>query len=121
MSRIELDTDGNVPPLDLMRLEFMLDYDNVSVTDGKDAYQLNGRGVKVCERTTRFWIETASEFKLENQRAPAAEFARGFTKHFDDMAAKYPIYRQLKNVFDLAMVTNLIYFTRPRQEPVNGT
>lgn len=107
MSRIELDTDGNVPPLDLMRLEFMLDYDNVSVTDGKDAYQLNGRGVKVVS-ANEILDRNGKRIQTGKSTGPAAEFARGFTKHFDDMAAKYPIYRQLKNVFDLAMVTNLI-------------
>lgn len=107
LSRVQLDKNGQVPPTDVMRLEFILDYDNVSVTDDKDAYQLHGRGVKVV-----------SEKELINQKGqrvhtgksegPAAEFAQGFTKHFGAMAKRYPIYAQLKNVFDLAMVANLI-------------
>ncbi len=37
-----------------------------------------------------------------------SEFARSFTKHFDTLAAKYPIYAELKNIFDLALVAGLI-------------
>ena len=36
------------------------------------------------------------------------EFAHSFTKHFDELAAKYPIYADLRNIFDLALVTTLI-------------
>ncbi len=107
LNRVKLDTNGNIPPLDLMRLEFMLDYENVTVTDSKDAFQLHGRGVKVVS-ADEILDRNGKRIQTGKSTGPAAEFARGFTKHFDDMAAKYPIYRQLKNVFDLAMVTNLI-------------
>ena len=35
-------------------------------------------------------------------------FAESFTKHFDKLAAKYPIYAELRNVFDLALVAAVI-------------
>jgi len=38
----------------------------------------------------------------------AAEFAKNFTDHFQDLAAKYPIYAELRNVFDLALVCSLM-------------
>lgn len=107
LDRIKLDTNGNVPPTDLIRLEFMLDYENVTVTDGKDAFQLHGRGVKVVS-ADEILDRNGERIRKGTATGPGAAFARGFTKHFDEMATKYPIYRQLKNVFDLAMVTNLI-------------
>ena len=107
LDRIKLDTNGNVPPTDLIRLEFMLDYENVTVTDGKDAFQLHGRGVKVVS-ADEILDRNGERIQKGTATGPGAAFARGFTTHFDEMATKYPIYRQLKNVFDLAMVTNLI-------------
>jgi hypothetical protein len=35
-------------------------------------------------------------------------FAESFTKNFDKLANKYPIYAELRNVFDLALVSTLI-------------
>ena len=37
-----------------------------------------------------------------------AEFAQRFTKHFPALAAKYPVYADLQNVFDLALVCALM-------------
>jgi hypothetical protein len=36
------------------------------------------------------------------------DFARRFTRHFATLAQKYPIYADLQNVFDLALVSALI-------------
>ncbi|MEC9092953.1 MAG: DUF1598 domain-containing protein [Planctomycetota bacterium] len=107
LSKVSLDADGNVPPTDVMRLEFMLNYDNISVTEDKDAYQLHGQGVKVVSEK-ELLNQKGERFQTGKSEGPAAEFARGFTKHFPAMAKRYPIYAQLKNVFDLAMVSNLI-------------
>lgn len=107
LSRVKLDRNGNVPPTDVMRLEFVLNYDNISVTDAKDAYQLHGKGVKVVMEN-EVLNNKGDRIQTGKSVGPAAEFARGFTKHFEDMTQRYPIYAQLKNVFDLAMVTNLI-------------
>jgi hypothetical protein len=36
------------------------------------------------------------------------EFAENFTDHFEALAAKYPVYSELRNIFDLAMAVSLI-------------
>ena len=107
LNEISVDKNGNLPPLDIMRLEFVLDYDNISVTEEKDAYQLLGRGVKVVSEKE---LLDAKGGRIHTGKAsgPAEVFARSFTKHFNEMATRYPIYRQLKNVFDMPMVTNII-------------
>ena len=107
LSRVKLDKNGRVPPTDVMRLEFVLDYDNVSVTDDKDAYQLHGRGVKVVSEK-ELLNQKGQRIHTGKSEGPAADFARGFSKNFNSMAQRYPIYAQLKNVFDLAMIANLI-------------
>jgi hypothetical protein len=37
-----------------------------------------------------------------------AQFARNFTQHYDALAVKYPVYAELRNIFDLALVAGLI-------------
>lgn len=107
LNGVKLDKNGNVPPTDVMRLEFMLNYDNISVTEARDAYQLLGQGVKVVSEK-ELLNKQGERIHTGKSEGPAAEFARGFTKHFNAMAKQYPIYAQLKNVFDLAMIANLI-------------
>ena len=107
LSRVQLDRNGNVPPTDVMRLEFVLDYDSLSVTDSRDAFQLHGQGVKVVSEK-ELLNQEGDRLQTGRSEGPAAEFARGFTKNFEAMARRYPIYAQLKNVFDLALVSNLI-------------
>jgi hypothetical protein len=36
------------------------------------------------------------------------QFAEQFTAHFAELAAKYPVYGELRNIFDLAMAVALI-------------
>ena len=33
-----------------------------------------------------------------------ARFAESFTKHFETLAAKYPVYADMRNIFDLSLV-----------------
>ena len=37
-----------------------------------------------------------------------AAFARNFTKHFNALAVKYPVYNELQNIFDLALTAAII-------------
>jgi len=37
------------------------------------------------------------------------QFADSFTKHFDVLAAKYPVYADLRNIFDLALLSALLH------------
>jgi hypothetical protein len=43
------------------------------------------------------------------------QFARSFTQHFAALCQKYPLYAELRNLFDLAMVSTLI-----REEDLAG-
>lgn len=108
LERVQLDAAGNPPPLDVARWWFTLDYDRVRQSESSNVFTFSGAGVKVLSET---------EFiNLQGQRThtgksvgPTRTFAEDFTTHFEQLADKYPIYRELKNVFDLAMAANLIH------------
>ncbi len=95
------------PPMSVLRWWFTMDYSALQATPARDAFELKGQGVKVLsenemltERGDR--IHTGKSDELNEQ------FAHSFTKHFPALAAKYPIYTELQNVFDLALVAALI-------------
>jgi hypothetical protein len=107
LSSIEIGKDGNAPPINVLRWWFTLNYDALSATEGRDAFELRGPGVKVLsenellnERGER--VHTGDSDKLTKG------FADSFTKHFDKLCAKYPIYAELRNVFDLSLVMAVV-------------
>lgn len=103
LNSVKVGKDGAVPPMNVLRWWFTLNYDAVSATEARNAFELKGQGVKVLSenelltaRGERVHTGTSDELN--------SEFARSFTKHFPELAAKYPIYAELKNIFDLAVV-----------------
>jgi hypothetical protein len=101
-------SQGSSPtPMQVLRWWFTMNYDAVRATPSRDAFELRGQGVKVLsenemltERGER--IHTGQSDELNEQ------FAHSFTAHFPALAAKYPIYAELRNVFDLALVAALL-------------
>jgi hypothetical protein len=114
LETIQLGADGQPPELDVLRWWFTLNYHAIHATPARDAFQFKGPGVRVQSENEMLGargerIHTGTSDAL-NQR-----FAHSFTKNYDDLASKYPIYAELRNVFDLAMVAALL-----RSEDVVG-
>jgi hypothetical protein len=107
LDRVELNPDGSAPPLDVARWWFTLNYDDVVADDQRQTFEFTGSGVKVLSET-EFINEQGKRLHTGQSHGPTRDFARDFTRHFDLMADHYPVYRQLKNVFDLAIVSALI-------------
>jgi hypothetical protein len=106
---IELDKDGNPPALNpLVRWYFTLNYDSLSTTDGRDAFELRGPGVKVLSESEML-TERGDRVHTGESDEPTRRFAESFTKHLDQLAAKYPVYAELRNVFDLALASAVIH------------
>jgi len=107
LSSIQLNKDGSPPPMNVLRWWFTLNYDSLSATDRRDAFELRGPGVKVLSEN-EFLNERGERVHTGDSDVPTRQFAESFTKHFDKLAAKYPIYAELRNVFDLALVSAVI-------------
>lgn len=107
LDRIELNADGALPEMDVVRWWFTLSYDNVTSDEEQSTFAFSGSGVKVLSENE--FINSLGERKHTGESNRFTKgFADDFTKHFDEIAAAYPIYRELKNVFDLALVSRLI-------------
>lgn len=107
LERIQLNPDGSLPPLDVVRWWFTLNYDDVFADETGLVFTFTGTGVKVLSENELLG-ENGQRIHTGQSHGPAKAFARDFTKKFASLAAQYPIYRELKNVFDMALIASLI-------------
>lgn len=114
LQMLEIPPGGSPPPMDVLRWWFTLHYDAVLAAADRNAFALRGQGVKVLSENELLTqegkrIHTGDSDEL-NRR-----FARSFTEHFDALCHRYPIYAELRNLFDLALVGALV-----REEDLAG-
>ncbi|MBM4002682.1 MAG: DUF1598 domain-containing protein [Planctomycetes bacterium] len=107
LDTIEVDAQGQVPPMSVLRWWFTMNYDAVQSTESHDAFAWVGSGVQVLSENQLLAaqgkrIATGQSDELNTR------FAESFTRHFAALAEKYPIYAELQNVFDLSLVCALL-------------
>jgi hypothetical protein len=107
LSMIVVPPGQNPPPLDVLRWWFTMNYDAVEADKQRQAFALRGQGVRVlCEN--EMLGKQGERIHTGQAEDWNRQFAANFTKHFAALAAKYPIYAELQNIFDLAMIATLI-------------
>lgn len=107
LSRLNVGTDGQVDSMDVVRWWFTMNYDEIIADENHEVFTFVGTGVKVLSEN-EFINEQGDRIHTGQSDAPTAGFARDFTRHFEKIADEYPVYRRLKNLFDLAIVSALI-------------
>jgi hypothetical protein len=93
--------------MSVLRWWFTLNYDTIRTSPSGDAFELVGQGVRVLSENEMLAaqgqrVHTGQSDPLNRQ------FAERFTTHFAALADKYPIYAELRNLFDLSMAVALI-------------
>ena len=68
---------------------------------------MRGQGVKVESENERLSAE-GQQIHTGESDALNRKFAHSFTEHFPELCQKYPIYAELRNLFDLALVCALV-------------
>jgi hypothetical protein len=99
---------GQAPPAkSVLRWWFTMDYKALATDPERQAFAVRGQGVKV--------LSDNEMLARDGQHTPTgtsdvlnSDFAHKFTTHFAALAAKYPIYAELQNIFDLALVAGVI-------------
>jgi hypothetical protein len=107
LSSIEIGKDGKPPAMNVLRWWFTLNYDALKATGARDAFELKGPGVKVLSEN-EFLTERGDRVHTGESDVLTRQFADSFTKQFEKLATKYPIYAELRNVFDLSLVASVI-------------
>jgi hypothetical protein len=95
------------PPMDVLRWWFTMDYEPIATTGDGRAFAIRGRGVRVLSENERLAAE-GQRIHTGQSELWNSQFAASFTEHFDDLAHRYPCYAELRNIFDLALVTALV-------------
>lgn len=107
LSTVRLGSNGELPPMTVLRWWFSMNYDAVRTNQSRDVYRLEGPGVKVLSENELLAAQGRRVHTGESEELNRL-FATSFTEHFGQLAVKYPLYGELRNVFDLAMVITLI-------------
>lgn len=118
----ELDATSNIPDyfellrkqpalasggLEAMRWWMTMKYDEVLQSTGNDVYQVRGSAVK-CQSENQFLSDNGERVNTGHAEPVNRQFAQNFTNHYQELAAKDPIFAELQGVFDLALVAALI-------------
>ena len=99
---------GEKPPaLGVLRWWFTLNYDALGTAQDRQAFAVRGQGVKVESENERLSAE-GQQIHTGESDALNRKFAHSFTEHFPELCQKYPIYAELRNLFDLALVCALV-------------
>ena len=91
----------------VLRWWFTLNYESIQTSQDHLAFNIRGQGVKVESENEH--ITAQGERNHTGESEPLnRQFAESFTKHFDELCAKYPIYAELRNLCDLALAASLV-------------
>lgn len=107
LSMIQLKPGEQPPALDVLRWWFTTNYDAIVASENGDAYEISGQGVKVLSEN-ELLTDQGKQVHTGKSDPLNEKFAANFTKDFAALAAKYPVYAELRNVFDLALVVSLL-------------
>ncbi|MBA63833.1 MAG: hypothetical protein CMJ76_15880 [Planctomycetaceae bacterium] len=100
-------SDEPAQTVNMLRWWFTTNYHSLHASKDGLAYEIVGPAIKVLS-------ENEIVDKLGNRRQTGSsdplsqQFAAEFTRHFEEIAERYPVYLELRNVFDLAVVSMLI-------------
>jgi hypothetical protein len=100
--------NGEAPPaMSVLRWWFALNYETVRGTPKGDAFELVGQGVRVLSENEML-AEQGKRVHTGQSDPLNRQFAERFTQHFAALAEKYPVYGDLRNIFDLSMAVAVI-------------
>ena len=107
VSFIEKATPSSVSRNALIRWYFVPDYECVRVSDDGLAMELVGDGVKLVGENELVSSSGARRAAVGTNRASQA-FTTSFTKRYPELAARSPVYAELRNLIDLTVAAAYI-------------
>ncbi|PQO45123.1 DUF1598 domain-containing protein [Blastopirellula marina] len=107
LSMIEVEPGQSPPPMDVLRWWFALNYSAVATTEARDIFEIRGSGVQVLSEN-ELLAQNGERVHTGKSTALNETFAHNFTKHYDALAQKYPVYAELENVFDMTLAAAII-------------
>ncbi|MGN1275191.1 MAG: DUF1598 domain-containing protein [Thermoguttaceae bacterium] len=101
---------GTVSRNALFRWYFVPDYTRVRMSPDKLAMGLEGKSVKLVGADEMVSSDGSRKEVVVSDSA-SKKFTQGFTKNYDKIAAAVPVYAELRNLIDLAVVAAFLQET----------
>ena len=90
-----------------LRWWLTMKYDSVMHSANRDAFQIQGSSVR-CLSENELINAQGQRQHTGKAEATNRQFAANFTAHYDQLASREPVFADVKNIFDLALVAALI-------------
>ena len=107
LDTVKLGPNGEVPPMSVLRWWFAMNYQPVAVSENNQVFELRGVGAKVLSEN-QLMAAQGKRIRTGKSEALNRQFAASFSKQFKKITEKYPIYDELRNIFDLSLTLALI-------------
>jgi hypothetical protein len=97
----------DVSSLDALRWWLSLKCEQVLKSENGQAFEIQNSAV-LCQSENQFVNADGERIQTGQAEETNRQFAANFTEHFDTLALRDPVFADLRNVFDLALVAALI-------------
>ncbi len=97
--------------IDALRWWLSMKYQNVLHSDDHNAFEIRGSSV-LCQSENQFLADNGQRIQTGKSEPLNQLFAAKLTQHYDELATQVPVFADLQNVFDLALVAALIQHER---------
>lgn len=97
----------NVQTMDALRWWLTMKYDAVSHSRDKTVFEIQGSSV-LCQSENQFLTAEGKHVPTGQSEPTNRAFAQNFTANYDKLAARDPVFADMQNIFDLALVSALI-------------
>jgi hypothetical protein len=107
LSTVKLDSRGQAPPMAVLRWWFSMPTSTVEAAADHNAFALPARCVEVLSEN-ELLAARGQQVHTGQSEDLNRLFAESFTKSFEPLAEKYPVYGELERVFELALSLALV-------------
>jgi hypothetical protein len=106
-SYLDMIAAHHAAPSSVVRWWFALNYSAIRASADGNSFELAGQGVRV-ESESEVLAAHGQQIHTGKSDPLNKKFVDDFTAHFAELAQKYPIYSELRSIFDLSMAVALI-------------
>lgn len=97
--------------LDALRWWMTMQYESVLHSPDRTAFEVRGSGVK-CLSENQYLASNGERVPTGKAEPVNQQFASNFTKYYQELAARDPVFADLQGIFDLALVAAVIDHNR---------
>ncbi|MBS0201885.1 MAG: DUF1598 domain-containing protein [Planctomycetes bacterium] len=100
-----------VQTMDALRWWLTMKYDAVTHSADKNVFEIQGSSV-LCQSENQFLTAEGKHVPTGQSEPTNRAFAQNFTANYETLATRDPVFADMQNIFDLALVSALIQHER---------